>query len=78
MPKAFQKLAILFNTQSSSSSGYTVSDFCSEQVLRRATNNDLSDKEIRQMAKNIDINQDGQIDVNEFLEAFTLVWRKDS
>ena len=38
----------------------------------------MSDKQIKVMAKHIDINGDGQIDVNEFLEAYTLVARKDS
>lgn len=48
------------------------------QVLRRATKSDMTDKDIKMMAKNIDINGDGQIDVNEFLEAYTLVAKKDS
>ncbi|XP_067934923.1 serine/threonine-protein phosphatase with EF-hands pef-1-like [Watersipora subatra] len=47
-------------------------------VLRKATRSDMSDKQIKIMAKHIDINGDGQIDINEFLEAYSLVARKDS
>lgn len=47
-------------------------------MLRQATKNDLSDRDINQMAKNIDINGDGQIDVNEFLDAYTLVLKTEA
>lgn len=48
------------------------------QVLRQATKNDLPDKDIKQMARNIDINGDGMIDVNEFLDAYTLVLKSET
>lgn len=46
------------------------------QILRKANKSKMTDEEIRALAEQIDMNSDGQIDVNEFLEAFTLVFRK--
>ena len=47
------------------------SESCS--ILARHTGQMLSKKDIRSMAQAIDINKDGQIDFNEFLEAFRIV-----
>ena len=42
-------------------------------LLSRHTNSPLSPKDVRHMARNLDLNNDGQIDFNEFLEAFRIV-----
>ena len=47
------------------------SESCS--ILARHTGQSMSRKDIRSMAQAIDINKDGQIDFNEFLEAFRIV-----
>ena len=44
-------------------------------LLSRHTNSPVSKEHITQMAKNIDLNKDGRIDFNEFLEAFRIVDR---
>ena len=43
------------------------------QVLNKFTNGLIPDTRIRELAKTLDINKDGMIDFNEFLEAFRLV-----
>ena len=42
-------------------------------LLSRHTNTPLSSTDVRSMARNLDLNNDGQIDFNEFLEAFRIV-----
>jgi len=42
-------------------------------LLSRHTNSPISQEHITQMARNIDLNKDGRIDFNEFLEAFRIV-----
>lgn len=43
------------------------------QLLSQHTNSTLSQEDVRAMAKNMDMNKDGYIDFNEFLEAFRIV-----
>lgn len=45
-------------------------------VLSKHANATLTPQAIKDMASSIDINKDGFIDFNEFLEAFRLVSRK--
>ena len=42
-------------------------------LLSKHVGSDISKKSVQDMARSIDINKDGYIDFNEFLEAFRLV-----
>lgn len=42
-------------------------------VLNKFASTNLTQDEITQMGRNLDLNGDGKIDFNEFLEAFRLV-----
>ncbi|PAA69538.1 hypothetical protein BOX15_Mlig032497g1 [Macrostomum lignano] len=70
-----EELEAIFRIMDRDNSGYISLDEFKEccRVLGRATKRNLPEAEIVDMAKAMDLNKDGRIDFNEFLEAFRIV-----
>ncbi|PAA82129.1 hypothetical protein BOX15_Mlig030419g2 [Macrostomum lignano] len=73
--KSREKLETIFRIMDRDNSGHISLDEFKEccRVLGRVTKRNLSEDEIVDMAKALDLNKDGKIDFNEFLEAFRIV-----
>ncbi|XP_077867569.1 serine/threonine-protein phosphatase with EF-hands pef-1-like [Saccoglossus kowalevskii] len=68
-------LETIFRIMDKDNSGQISMDEFGEacKILAEHINSSISDEQVRDMAKSIDMNKDGYIDFNEFLEAFRLV-----